>query len=246
MNKTKKILIVVVALVALLALAGTVFAFAQSADRGNDPVRTKAIALANQNRPLDRLRRNWPGAENVDYDALLADALGATVEELHEAREEVKVAVIEQLVDEGAITQRQADLIVAVSVLRGAINRRELVADALGITVEELQEARQNEAFRELLADLEITPAEVREVVLAEFELFVEQTVEDDLITDDQAELVMGRPGLVLRISPGPHCRRSFQGRPSRQSPQGGAGPAHQQGGRGHGFGFQAPFQGDM
>jgi hypothetical protein len=220
-----------------------------------------------QNRPLDRLRRNWPGAENIDYDAFLADALGITVEELHEAREEATGAALDQAVEEGLITRRQVDLSVAVRTLREAINRGELVADALDITVEELQEARQNRAFRELLADLEMTPAEVREAVLAEFELFVEQAVEDDLITDDQAELVLGRPGLVLRISPDPQSRRSFQGRQNRPGPQSGAGlqgyetgprfpggscsnsrgvgPAPQRG-RGHGFGFSAPFQGDM
>jgi hypothetical protein len=242
MSKTKKILIVVVALVALLALTGSVFSFGQSVDKGNDPDRTNALVRANQNRPLDRLRRNWPGAENIDYDALLADALDITVEELQEAREEATGAALDQAVEEGVITQQQVDLSVAVRTLREAINRGELVSDALGITVEELQEARQNRAFRRLLADLEMTPAEVREAVLAEFELFVEQAVEDDLITDDQAELVLGRPGLVLRISPGPQSRRSFQGRQSRPGPQSGAGPAPQQRGRGHGFGFPAPF----
>lgn len=262
MSKTKKTLIIALALVALLALAGSVIAYARVSKSANSPQESgetdpamqgsedpglagQALedpglagqSLANRPRPRAKAPRNWLEGSNIDYDALLADALDITVEELHDAREEAKAAAMEQAVDEGTITQRQADLIVAVRVLRGAINRGELVAGALGITVEELQEARQDRALRELLAELDMTPADVKEAVLAEYETFVQQAVEDEIITEEQAELVLERPGLVLDIQQGLQARGGVQGR--------GAGRGNR-GGRGPGSGGTAPFQGGI
>lgn len=226
MSKTKRTLIIVVALAALLALAGSVVAFGWVSE---------GQGQADQLRPKGRAPGKGLERGNIDYDALLADALGITVEELQEAREEAKVAALGQMVDEGTITQRQADLIVAVRVLRGAINRGELVAGALGITVEELQEARQDKAMRALLAELDMTPAEVKDAVLAEFETFVQQAVEDEIITEEQAELVSGRPGLILNIQQGLQARGGVHGRGAGRDNRAGKGP---------GFGRPAPFQG--
>lgn len=47
----------------------------------------------------------------IDYDALLADALNVSVEELNAAREEAFNTGLERAVDDGALTQEQADLI---------------------------------------------------------------------------------------------------------------------------------------
>lgn len=232
MSKTKKTLIIAVALVALLALAGSVLAYSRVSENALGPAEQ---GLANQLRPRGRDFRKLLEGSNIDFDALLADALGITVEELHDAREEAKAAAIEQAVDEGIITQRQADLIVAVRVLRGAINRSELVAGALGITVEELQEARQDRALRALLAELDMNPAEVKEAVLAEFEVFVQQAVEDEIITEEQAELVLDRPGLVLKTRQGLQRPGDIRNQEAGRSSRGGRCP---------GFGGPAPFQG--
>lgn len=233
MSRIKKILIVGVVLVALVAMAGTVMVFAQADKNDGDSGQSGARAPVNQVRPDGRARRNWQ--DKIDYDALLADVLDITVEELNEARADAKAAALEQAVEEGYITQRQVDLMTAVRTLRGVIDKGELVAEALGISVEELQEAREGQAIRELLAELNMTPAEVRQAVVEGYEEAVDQAVEDGLITDEQAELIRNRPGLIIGNPEAIQRRQLDRGRWS--------GPA-QQGGRGRGPGFRAPFQG--
>jgi hypothetical protein len=231
MNKTKKALIVTVSLAALVLIAGTVFAFAQTNDNPDGPDQTGDAILANQQQPPIAGPFDWRKAD-IDYDALLAEALDITVEELQDARTEAREAAIEQAVDLGHITQQQADLMVAVRILRANINRTELVANALGISVEELREARQDRALRDLLAELDMTPADVRDAVLAEFEEFVEQAVEDDLISEEQAELVLDRPGLVLKDKPKPQDREGFYCQEVRPQVRPRRGPSAGRGGR--------------
>jgi hypothetical protein len=47
---------------------------------------------------------------DIDFEALLADALGITVDQLQAAEEQVQTAAIDQAVADGTITQEQADL----------------------------------------------------------------------------------------------------------------------------------------
>lgn len=61
------------------------------------------------NRPLRELERS--GANGVDYDTLLANALGITTDQLKAAREQVKSAQLEAQVASGQLTQVQADAI---------------------------------------------------------------------------------------------------------------------------------------
>ena len=62
----------------------------------------------------------WLSQNGVDYDALLADALGITPEKLQEARTQAFNARIDQAVTDGKLSQEQADL------MKG---RRALAAD---------------------------------------------------------------------------------------------------------------------
>ncbi len=52
----------------------------------------------------------WLSQNGIDYDALLADALGITTEKLQEARTQAFNARIDQAVTDGKLTQEQADL----------------------------------------------------------------------------------------------------------------------------------------
>ena len=52
----------------------------------------------------------WLKQQGVDYDALLADALGITVEKLQAAYTQAEDARIDQAVTDGKLTQDQADL----------------------------------------------------------------------------------------------------------------------------------------
>jgi hypothetical protein len=131
----------------------------------------------------------WFGSP-INLDALLADALGITVAELQTAREEAHIAAIQQAVDEGLITQAQADQLLlgggfgfrgkpgffggheafgGRGAFGGVIDHEALLADALGITAEEFRTANQQAR----------TAA-------------IQQAVDEDLITQAQADLMLG------------------------------------------------------
>jgi lambda repressor-like predicted transcriptional regulator len=134
-----------------------------------------------------------PGDGTIDYQQLLADALGITVDELQAAFEQARTAAIEQAVEEGLITREQADEMLVwgglgrkgfgglrgfgghmgrdfKSVPDSAIDGNALLADALGITVEELDAAREtaNQAA-------------------------IDQAVKEGLITQEQADQMRAR-----------------------------------------------------
>lgn len=121
--------------------------------------------------------RGYRGSNDSE---LLADALGITVEELEAAYETATAAAIQQAVDEGLLTEEQADGLstrgfgfhfgLGRGFQAGSIDFNALLADALGITVEELQDARQ----------------EVHAARLAEM-------VEAGVITQEQADLMLAR-----------------------------------------------------
>ena len=115
-------------------------------------------------RPFDR--DAFRGASRMaGDDQYLADALGITVEELAAAKEAVKIAAIEQAVTEGLLTQEQGDaLLDGTGRFRfdlgrwnaeGTIDANALLADALGISVEELDAARDAAFGARLAAQVE-------------------------------------------------------------------------------------------
>ena len=57
---------------------------------------------------------------SIDYKALLADALGISVEKLEAAQEAAQAAALERAVEEGILTQEQADLMKARQTLYGS------------------------------------------------------------------------------------------------------------------------------
>lgn len=113
-----------------------------------------------------------------DMDELLADALGISVEDLQAARQTAFENAVQQAVDQGVITQEEADTILeeghvgrGENFLRDAeIDMQALLADALGISVEELQAAQE-----------------------AAFDAALQQAVDEGTITEEQAELIKAR-----------------------------------------------------
>ena len=125
----------------------------------------------------------------IDYDALLADALGIDVEELQSAREEAQSARLAEAVADGTLTQEQADLIQARVALKSYLDPQALFAEALGISVEQLQAYRDEDlSLSEILAEVGMTAAEVREAQQAATQAALEQAVADGVITQEQAD----------------------------------------------------------
>lgn len=122
----------------------------------------------------------------VISDEELAEALGISVDELAAAREEAKTAALEQAVADGLITQAQADALtngerVFPFVGRGldflsnnGLDYQVFLAEALGISVDELTKAR-NQVFTDN----------------------INQTVADGTLTQERADLILGRRALA-------------------------------------------------
>jgi hypothetical protein len=123
-------------------------------------------------------------------DELLAEALGIDVETLNTARGAARVAAIEQALAEELITEEQAQLLLESENglrqrhgprgLKGSVDHRALLAEALDISVEELEAAEQ----------------EVHEAALAEM-------VEAGYLTAEEAQLMAARQALKEAIDRG-------------------------------------------
>ena len=139
-----------------------------------------------------------------EYDVLLAEALGITVDELRDAYAAASSAALDRAVAEGLLSEDQAELMKARSALKQAIDRDELLAEALGISADELQAARdEGQKLWTLLDDLGLDGEEFRQALQAAYESAVGQAVLDGVITQDQADQFLsgdrifgGRPGL--------------------------------------------------
>ena len=183
----------------------------------------------------------------------LADALGITVEELEAAFEEAQAAALEQAVEDGLLTEEQVEQMQAFGGGRGMHmvggKSGEHLADALGISVEEL-EAAMSEAFTAMLddavadgmltqeqADLITAHSALREYMpdaMAEaYENAVNDALSDGAITQGQADL-------LLENAPGEGMQGfGFHGGFGR-----GGGRGHHRGPGGEGFPFPPAVDG--
>ena len=196
---SKKLLFVIPVVSALvLALAVGVVAFSSSSAANSDP----AVFLQEDetDKPLP-LKHGIGGrgrgdrfgfGSSFDYDDFIAEELGVTVTELQEARQAAHEAALDQAVTEGKITEEQADLILAGQALRQYIDPQELLSEALGIDIADIEAARESgEPLHELFGDL--GPAEIREAMHAAYEEALQQAIDDGVITESQAEQLQER-----------------------------------------------------
>jgi hypothetical protein len=153
------------------------------------------------------------------HTAALAEALGISVEDLESAYEAVHVKIINQAVDEGLLTQEQADQILSQDAQldgrqmkspghfdRGE-NFNELLAEELGIGLEDLLTAYQQveqTMLEQAYADGKITQDEyeriqlrltmkpyLQEAMQTATQNAIDAALEDGAITQEQADLLM-------------------------------------------------------
>lgn len=136
---------------------------------------------------LGRRGRNaQPGTDN---GALLAEALGISLEELQAARESVQAAAVEQALADGKITEEQVEMMEARQALQNYMPKDEMVAKALGITVEELEAAKDNDQrLPDLMDELGIDAEDFEANMQTLREEFLQQAVDDGVITQEQAD----------------------------------------------------------
>ncbi len=156
----------------------------------------------------------------IDPQALLAGELGITVEELEAAQTRAREAAVEQAVDEGLITEEQADRMRTRQALRSYLDRYALLAEALEMTPEELQDAfADGETVKTLMEAKGLDRDALQDRVEAAFEAALAQAVADGVIAQEQAdEITMdGKPGFGPRegipMPQGPGGRRMPRGR---------------------------------
>ena len=162
------------------------------------------------------------GFDHGNNTELLAEALGISAEDLEAAYETAAAAALQQAVDEGLLTEEQAEEFASrgrgfhkgfvFSHGDGTVDFDTLLADALGISVEDLQAAR-SEVYAAQLAELVeagvLTQEEVdmilarqavqeyfdseavSEAIQAEYEAAIEQALADGVITEAQAEQML-------------------------------------------------------
>jgi ribosomal protein S20 len=144
-----------------------------------------------------------------NFDALLAEQLGISADELSAARDEAFELRLQDALDSGELTEEQAELMRAHHALKDTIDHQSLLATALGISVEDLEAARQEgKTIADLMTELGLTADEVQENLQAAYEAAVQQAVEDGVITSDQATLLLENAGPDGHFGPpgfGPH-----------------------------------------
>jgi formaldehyde-activating enzyme involved in methanogenesis len=160
----------------------------------------------------------------IDEEALLADALNISVDDLQAAREQANQAAIAKAVEEGIITQEQADEMQARKNLQSYLNRDALLAKALGMSVDDLKAAyADGETLSTLMNQQGLDAATVRENLQTAYDEALAQAVTDGVITQAQADELQDRPGFGFSMPFGPG---EFGG---RMGPRGGFGRQHPQ-----------------
>jgi lambda repressor-like predicted transcriptional regulator len=184
---------------------------------------------------------------SIDREALLAEALSITVEELQAARQQADLAAVQQAVDEGLITQDEADLMSARIQLKNYLDRDSLMAEALGLTPEELQAGRdEGKPLPVIIYEQGLDPATLRTNMQTAYEAAIQQAVTDGVITQEQADEILAGPQGFGRFpgrggfggSGGFGGPQGFDGFQGRGGFRGRGGPANPQG-FGGGFGWQ-------
>ena len=139
----------------------------------------------------------------IDEEALLAEALGVSVEDLQKAREEANQAAVAQAIKEGLITQEQADAsedgfphrgTMMGRTMMGNTDRNTWMAEALGMTQEEFKAALEGgKSLSDLMDEKGLDAETLRENMAAEMSEKLDQAVEDGTLTQEQADAMKER-----------------------------------------------------
>lgn len=210
MNLKSTIIIIIIAAVTMAVAFGAV---AYSSASAAESTPTNPGMFAGGRGPGDGLR---DGAN----DENLAAALGISVDELSAAREEARAAVLAQAIEDGLITQAQADAMgtnerplpqrmMGAWLSENGVDYQAALAEALGISSEELQAAHLEALDTQLaqaVADGEMTQEQAdlmlaRRALAADgafqsslqsaFEAALQQAVTNGVITQEQADLLL-------------------------------------------------------
>ncbi len=196
---------IVVALVAALGVSA-VFAQSDGGERPDSEVKD-AIHEAVHTAIADALNMSVEDLEAAKEDGQrlpeIAEAQGVEIETVKAAAEAAKEEAVNQAVADGTLTQEQADHILSGEGRGGRGGRSgkfggnsEALADALGMTVEELQAAKDEGLTLEEIAEQQGTTIEdVRAAMQSAKEEAINQAVADGTLTQEQADSILSGEG---------------------------------------------------
>ena len=128
----------------------------------------------------------------IDYQSLLATQLNITTAALQSAQKQAYTNQINQAVQNGTLTQQQADLILGRNALQSVLDPTALFAQALGITTDQLQTYQnQGMTISQILSTVGKTATEVRDAEQAAYQAAIQQAVTNSTITQAQANAVL-------------------------------------------------------
>ena len=128
------------------------------------------------------------------HDEYLAEALGITLDQLQAARRAAMAAYLADAVTAGDITQEQADLALAKVALSDVISQKALLAEALGMTTEELEAALTGgQSLSDLMTATGIDADTLQTNLQAAYEAAIARAVADGVITQAQADAVLAQ-----------------------------------------------------
>jgi hypothetical protein len=162
-------------------------------------------------------RHHGKGVGGADMQALLAQELGISVDQLQAAEQAAETKALVQAVADGTLTQAQADMIAAQHALREYVDQKAIMAQALGMSVAELDAAHEaGQRLPEIIEAKGLDEATVQAAVQQGFQAAVQEAERDGVITQAQADQILSGP-----------ARRGFGlgGKPGFRGPRGGARP---------------------
>ena len=133
--------------------------------------------------------------EQGAVDEALAAELGISVDELEAAQEAAREVAIAQAIADGTITQEQVDLREAGQALREYSDHEAVLANLLGLSVEELEAAKDDGSIRDLVEASGLTQEEIQAAMEEAHDAAVAQAVADGVITQEQADQLEEAPG---------------------------------------------------
>lgn len=145
-------------------------------------------------RQLMGMDRNGRFGE-TDHKELLAAELGITITELEAAEAAAREAALAQALADGVITQEQVDMMAAGQALREFIDQDAILAEALGVTVEEVSAAKEDGTLRDLIEATGLTREEISAAMQTAHEEAVAAAVAAGVITQEQADQLQSMPG---------------------------------------------------
>lgn len=125
----------------------------------------------------------------IDFQALLADELGISVAELEEAYEAIQAEYQAYQIEQGNLTEDDIALMEARQAVMEYVDVEAALEEKLGITLQELQDARQNGGNgSDLLSELDLSFGDIQDAVQETMEEAVALALQDGAITQEQAD----------------------------------------------------------